>query len=170
MSSPFLSHTTFGIIFSLLFSVLIPVQTAVAPAEAGWAEAEGGQICARNRRLDGALRTGTFCRYLPDNMKTRGSYPVATYAFMLAYKTWGTRTGRKTNIFCSSFLFIVSSVVYPFVCAVYKCEDRLKRLRIVKPQERVCFSSSKCLATKQFPLLLFASLACVLTFLFWTPS
>lgn len=131
-----------------------------------------GKVCARNWGFEGALwraQTGVFCCYPLDNMKTRWSYSVATYAFVLVYKTWGRRTGTK-----STFLFklsaSVSRVVFVSACAVYKCVGMWRRLQFVKPQEWVCFSLSKCSATNQFPLLLFASLACVLTFLFWTPS
>lgn len=76
----------------------------------------------------------------------------------------------KNNSFVQALCLSVSSVVYVFACTAYECVDMLRRLQVVKPQEWVCFSSSKCLATKQFPLLLFPSLACVLTFLFWTLS
>lgn len=134
----------------------------------------GEEVSATKSRLEGASREGRqgwMFRCCPlDNMKMCWRYPVATYAFMLSYRTWGRRTGMKNNIFVLALCLSVSSVVYVFVSTVYKRVDPLRRLQVVKPQEWVCFSSSKCLATKQFPLLLFASLACVLTFLFWTLS
>lgn len=71
---------------------------------------------------------------------------------------WGRNWNEKEH-FCSALCLSVSSVVYACTCGFIEMPVSCQVSGAGVP-------SSKCLATKQFPLLLFASLASALTLFF----